>query len=849
MPKKSQANKEQLDLLKLRITTAPCVPAIREAVSQWREDNYPGITKTTRILLNYWFKTDHRLPGGRKFAYHYSQQEAMETLIYLYEVARKRSQKELLEAYSPQQNLRLLQYDLFARHGIKMATGSGKTKVMSMAVVWHYFNAVVEPSEEYAKTSLLIAPNVIVLERLQTDFAGGRVFRVDPLIPKELEVYWDFQVYTRGESERARSEGALYLTNIQQLYEREETQGANEPDVMTAVMGSPPPAQKQAVEEFDKRLIARGGPVLVLNDEAHHTHDEESEWNKVIRRLHAEVRGGLASQLDFSATPRHSKGVLFTWTVYDYPLKQAIIDNIVKQPIKGITRDISEQPSNIASVRYKPYLTAGVERWREYRDQLEPLRKKPVLFVMLNSTADADDVGDWLRKTYPSEFGGEKLLIIHTNSSGEVSKKDLETARRTARQVDDEESPVQCIVSVLMLREGWDVQNVTVVVGLRPYSSKANILPEQTIGRGLRLMFRGMATGYRERVDIIGNKAFIEFVEQLEKEEGLELDTFEVGKEKLQILTIMPDPEKQAMDIALPVLSPALTRKKTLAEEIDALDVMTLNAPVLPRKESDTQAKTFRYEGYDFLTLQKVVERDYTIPEPQTAEEVIGYYARRIAQEVKLPSQFAALVPKVREFLEQKAFGERVDLTSPAIVKALGSNVAHYVTVKVFVQALRNVVIEEQLPELLNAQRWLSETPPFPFSRPTLNAVKTVFNLVPCDNEFERQFAKFLEDAPDVARFSKLPEQFNFTIEYVDAASNLRYYEPDFAVVLTDERHFLVETKGAETLEVQHKDRAALRWCEHATQLTGVEWDYLKVPQSDYNQLQPTRFEDLRCVM
>lgn len=243
------------------------------------------------------------------------------------------------------------------------------------------------------------------------------------------------------------------------------------------------------------------------------------------------------------------------------------------------------------------------------------------------------------------------------------------------------------------------------------------------------------------------------------------------------------------------------------------------------------------------------MERDYTIPEPQTAEEVIGYYARRIAQEVKLPSQFAALVPKVREFLEQKAFGERVDLTSPAIVKALGSNVAHYVTIKVFVQVLRNVVIEEQLPELLNAQRWLSETPPFPFSHPTLNAAKTVFNLVPCDNEFERQFAKFLEDAPDVARFSKLPEQFNFTIEYVDAASNLRYYEPDFAVVLTDETHFLVETKGAETLEVQHKDRAALRWCEHATQLTGVEWHYLKVPQSDYNQLQPTRFEDLRCVM
>ena len=73
-----------------------------------------------------------------------------------------------------------------------------------------------------------------------------------------------------------------------------------------------------------------------------------------------------------------------------------------------------------------------------------------------------------------------------------------------------------------------------------------------------------------------------------------------------------------------------------------------LPSPVLPRKQDDAVAKTFRYEGYDLITLQKLIERDYTIPEPQTAEEVIGYYARRIAQDVKLPSQFSVLVPKVQ---------------------------------------------------------------------------------------------------------------------------------------------------------------------------------------------------------
>jgi type III restriction enzyme len=330
---------------------------------------------------------------------------------------------------------------------------------------------------------------------------------------------------------------------------------------MAAVLGTKPPAKKLEVEDFDKRIIARGGPIVVLNDEAHHTHDEESEWNRVIRRLGADVPKGLAAQMDFSATPRHSKGALFTWTVYDYPLKQAIIDNIVKQPIKGIATGISERPSKFASTRYQAYLTAGVERWREYRDQLGPLGKKPILFVMMNDTSEADDVGDWLRTKYPSEFGGDKLLIIHTDKTGEVSKKDLEKARELARKVDEEESPINCIVSVMMLREGWDVQNVTVVVGLRPYTSKANILPEQTIGRGLRLMFRDMATTYRERVDVIGNKAFIKFVEQLERDEDMQLETFQVGKDRLQIITIMPDPAKMDKDIAVPVLSPILARR------------------------------------------------------------------------------------------------------------------------------------------------------------------------------------------------------------------------------------------------------------------------------------------------
>ncbi|MCL4508640.1 MAG: DEAD/DEAH box helicase family protein [Chloroflexi bacterium] len=830
------------------MTTAPCVPEIRKAVKEWRQAKYKGASDTTKALFNYWFVTDHRTPGGGLFQFYYSQREALETLAWLYEVEKVRRHRDLVERFAKVPGVHVLQYDDFARYAVKMATGSGKTKVMALTIAWQYFNAVAEGRDDFAKTFLVVAPNVIVFERLRSDFGGGRVFRTDPIIPPELRIFWEMDFYMRGDPERASSQGALYLTNVQQFYERRSAGESDEPDEMTDVLGPVPPTSTTTIEDFDERIARREGRCLVINDEGHHVHDEESEWNRIIQRIHSDSADGLLGQLDFSATPRYQKGGLFTWTVYDYPLKQAIIDNVVKRPMKGITAGLDEARSDVASVKYQGYITAGVERWREYREQLKPLAKKPVLFIMLNSTAEADDVGDYLRVKYPAEFGATdngdaQLLVIHTDRSGDVSKKDLDAARNVARRVDEGDSPVNAIVSVLMLREGWDVQNVTVIVGLRPYTAKANILPEQTIGRGLRLMFGARQSSYVERVDVIGNPAFLKFVEQLEKDEDITLDTFDL-KDPVVITTIAPDPEKMAQDITVPVLSPILARKKTLAEEIAAIDVAKLTCPKLPKKEDDLAASQFHFEGYDIISLQKLVEREYTIPEPQTAEEVISYYAKRIAQDVKLPAQFANLVPKVRQFLRDRAFGETVDLADKTIIRAIATSVAQYLTVKTFATILRALVVEELSPQLEHAGRPLSETEPFPFSRPTFEASKTVFNLVAADNDFEREFAHYLQDATDIRSFAKLPRRFGFTIEYADSATNLRYYEPDFVAVDLDGVHYVIETKGQENIDVAHKDRAATIWCENATLLTDVTWAYVKVPQAEFGKLQPTVWSD-----
>jgi type III restriction enzyme len=738
MPRKKKAVEEPPSLLDItaKLRSGPCVPALREAVKAWKAADCKGITDTTRTLLNYWFKTDHKLKTGRPFKYHASQQEAIETLIYVWEVEKIRTRKDLLEKYAQNvPDLRLPPADEFARYCTKMATGSGKTKVMALAIAWQFFNAVREQEEiatDYAKTFLVIAPNVIVLERLKADFASGNIFKNDPIRPKEFDIFWDFDCVMRGEGERAYSEGGLFLTNIQQLYDRPDRSDEDEPEAMRAILGPKPPANKLEISDFPERIAARKGNLLVVNDEAHHTHDEGSKWNEVIQNFHKQTP--IAAQLDFSATPRFQKGAIFPWTISDYPLKQAILDGIVKRPMKGIAK-IEPGKSEYASVKYKGYLTAAVERWKEYRNQLKPLNKKPVLFIMMNSTEEADDVAEWIAKAYPAEFSDGKTQIIHTDKSGEVSKKDLEIARKAVRGVDDPKNPIHAIVSVLMLREGWDVQNVTVVVGLRPYTAKANILPEQAIGRGLRLMFRDITPDYTERVDIIGNAKFLEFVDDLEKLEELTFDTFELGKEKLRILTIMPLPERNQFDIGLPVLTPTLVRKKSLADEIASLDVMTFQTMLLPLGADDPNNKTFRYEGHDIITLQKIVERDYKVPEPQTAQELIGYYARRIAESVKLPSQFSILAPKVREFFENKAFGRWVDLEKRETVRAMATPVAAYVCTEEFKRVLKKLSIAEQEPQLLDPARVLSFCQPFPWSRKVHEADHCVLNIWPSTSD------------------------------------------------------------------------------------------------------------------
>ncbi len=834
---------------------ATCAPAVARAVDDWRKKGYPGATATTKRLLAWWFDTDHEV-GGQPFAFYPAQQEAIESLIYVYEVMQRRTSRDLLQAFVFTQGIqqRHLRDEKFARYGVKMATGSGKTMVMALAVAWSYLNAVNEPDcAGYAKSFLILAPNVIVFERLHGDFAGGRIFREYPMIPPEYAAPWsDLRFVMRGDRAELASAGALYLTNIQQLHTNAApTKGRpqrNLPAPIAAFLG--PAASDTAAQrdDFDARIIRRQAPLMILNDEAHHTHDEESDWNKTIRRLRDGVgKDRFMAQLDFSATPRFNDGTLFPWVIYDYPLVQAIRDGIVKQPIRGELRDAAEIAADDAPTRYAAYITAAVKRWQEYREQLRPLGKKPVLFAMLETAKDADAVGNYLQDTYPADFSGDKLQVIHIDRAGEITNRDVERARRVVKDIDSPDSAVNAVISVMMLREGWDVRNVSVVLGLRPYTSKANVLPEQAIGRGLRLMFPGDSgpdKGYTERVDIIGTDKFIEFVAELENQEFLTVPA-EALDQPITIVTIQPDADKAAMDIAIPSLSPIYERKTDTRAAIANLDIDALEIDNLPFSLAPRDDERFRYLGLDALTDATLVERIYNLPAPNTCGEVISYYAGRIGAETNLPGHFAVIAGKVREFFARRAFNQPVDLDNNDLAPILARPAVGFLTVQGFARAIRPLTRQEKEPAITTPARLLSQTEPFPWSRPTCPAAKTIFNLVAADNDFEREFAQFLEAAPDVARFAKLPPRFGFNIQYIANTGNIRHYHPDFAAINTAGQHFLLETKGQEDTNVANKDRAARLWCANATRLTGAEWQFVKVAQIDFNKLSGRTLADL----
>lgn len=825
-----------------RESHAALVPAIREAVHAWRATGYEGATATSRRLLTYWFETDH-LQDGEEWLYYYCQREAIETLIYLYEVMKARDLYTLAKHFDRSRLVHVQPADdRWARYVLKMATGSGKTKVMSLVIAWQYFNARFEADREsYTQAFALIAPNVIVYQRLLEDFRDGAIFRRDPLIPPEWEADWQFTVVTRDDPIVSSTPGTLYLTNIHQLYEsRGSRRATKEPEAMTAVLGGPRPGALEGTGIGLRDRMLAHGELMVLNDEGHHLHTDELQWAQIIERMDEELTErtgrGLRAQLDFTATPKHTNGALFKEIVVDYPIAQAVDDGIVKRPILGELSGVREYEFENAADRHLDKLNAGIQKWREMRDALKEVNRNPLLFVMTEKTKAADEIGEWLA-TQP-DFSEESVLVIHTNQRGEITEgaskakqRELEELREASRKVDAPDTPYRAIVSVLMLREGWDVRNVCVIVPLRAYSAKAQILPEQTLGRGLRRMWPVASGEVNERVIVIEHEAFHSFWDQELKEEGLEVERVPVAQLKPEITTVLVDPTKLEYDIDIPVLTPALTTK---VPDLSSVDVSALRKGQLSLQR-EFGDDPIEYTGRDMLTREVVEEAEFEREFPADRAGYLNVLARLVLRECRLANLadgFAKLAPLMRQYIEERMFTEPVSMEERHVMVRLNTGDAKRTLFDVFVGAVRELAIVEQDVRPTGERIRVSKTDPFPTTRTTVDAEKTVFNHVPCDSELEEHFARWLDTrAKDVLAFAKNEPAVHFNVPYISVAGGLRYYRPDF-IVRTPQAMYVVETKGLETTEVPRKDQRMAAWCKSATELTGDDWRYVKVPDA-----------------
>jgi len=398
--------------------------------------------------------------------------------------------------------------------------------------------------------------------------------------------------------------------------------------------------------------------LMVLNDEAHHIHDSRLAWFKSIEDIHnrlVQKGSGLALQIDVTATPKHNNGAIFVQTVADYPLVEAISQNVVKHPVlpdAASRLKLAERPSAKYTEKYTDYLDLGVVEWRKAYDEHQKTGKKAILFVMTDDTRSCDDVAGYLESTYPDLK--DAVLTIHTKSNGEISeastgraKEELEFLRKQANKIDDPTSPYKAVVSVLMLKEGWDVRNVTTIVGLRAYSARSNILPEQTLGRGLRKMY----TDGEEYLSVVGTNAFMDFVESI-KAEGVILERKPMGSDTKPKTSIVieiekdnPNKDLDALDIEIPILTPRIYREyKNLAD----LDVSTFGH------------NTVTYQNFSEEEQRKIVFTDITtntvthttvLDTTGIADyrNVVGYFAKTIIEDLRLVSGYNVLYGKLRK--------------------------------------------------------------------------------------------------------------------------------------------------------------------------------------------------------
>lgn len=831
------------------------------------------------------------------------------------------------------------------KYCLKMATGTGKTWVLEALLIWQMLNKSAAAANgiddpRFTRQFLIVAPGLIVYDRLLDafcgklrggvrDFATSDVAQFAELfIPEEhREQVFGFvrgNVCDKGNiGLKATGNGMIAITNWHLLSDADEEEVEPEIDAPAADIDPqqvinallplmPGKASGNSLDVLDRRY-ARGGvldflaglpDLMVFNDEAHHIHEfrregetTEVEWQKSLSRI-AISKGRRFVQMDFSATPyndvgagKNKKKVYFPHIIVDFDLKSAMRAGLVKSLVLDRRKEIGALPlefkagrdadgNPILSEGQRVMLRAGLQKLRKLDADfatIDPARH-PKMLVVCEDTTVSPLVVQFMRD---EGLADEEVMAIDSGKKAELKPVDWDAVRERLFDVDQHPVP-RVIVSVLMLREGFDVNNICVIVPLR--SSQAQILLEQTIGRGLRLMWRDddyadLKRENRERINqgqepnslidilsIVEHPAFQSFYDDL-MAEGLAGTTSEDSDSTSStgdLIAVGLREGYAAYDFAIPfILREADEQLEHHVLEIAGLppfSAMTRNdlAGLLGRGDTfvsqDLQSSTlfgdYRVDGAvmnvsgynDFLSrLTRRIGQALSQPLPKGNK--IAHHLANPYLQVNTAALAGGLERYIREQLFDAGFDPLADENWRLL---LLQPVVDHIT-KVFAMALIDAEHKEILGETEVKHRCLSEVPTLMMRESnSLLVSKCIYERLPYparNGGLERAFIDWSQADGKVLAFCKISEtRHDFVrLRYVKEDGMPAFYSPDF-LVRTEQAIYLVETKAQQQIthpNVQRKLKAAAAWCSRINDLDGAErgglpWHYVLLGEAAF---------------
>ena len=788
----------------------------------------------------------------------------------------------------------------------------------------------------YTRQFLIVAPGLIVYDRLLDAFCGKQIDGVRDFATSDVAQFAELFIpeayreqvfgFVRGNvcdkdniGLKATGNGMIAIANWHLLADADEleieeeivTPGAMpEPhQVVAAVLPlTPGRATGNSLDVLDSRyargkvleFLAKLPDLMVFNDEAHHIHEikkegesTEVEWQKSLSKI-AERKGRCFVQVDFSATPYNDVGsgnnkrkVYFPHIITDFDLKNAMRAGLVKSLVLDRRKEIGALANEVLNFQaerdedgtvtlsegQRVMLRAGLEKLKKLEADFAHIdpTKHPKMLVVCEDTVVSPKVAEFLRDEglrYEKDMDDE-ILLIDSGRKAELGEKDWTPVKERLFDVDRHAAP-RVIVSVLMLREGFDVNNICVIVPLR--SSQAQILLEQTIGRGLRLMWRDeeyvdLKRENRERINasqepsslidilsIVEHPAFQKFYDDLIKEglAGVTTEDSDNTSSTGDLIAVELRDGFEQYDFAIP----QIIREQEEFLDHRTLDLATLLAftTMTPAELTGILGKGDVFVSHDLQssTLFGAYRVDGAVMNVSGYNDFLARLTRRISQAMSqqptrgkkihpyLQTNTAELTGWLDDYIRQYLFGAPFDPMAEENWRILLlMDVLDHI-IKVFAMALIEAEHQDVLGETEVRYRKLSEVPKLMMRESnSLPVIKCIYERLPFpahNGGLERAFIEWAQADTQVQAFCKVSEtRHDFVrLRYVKEDGLPAFYSPDF-LVRTAEAVYLVETKAqgqVTTPNVQRKLKAAVSWCERINGLdaglrAGLPWHYV----------------------